>query len=110
MPLATDSENILVVKDLKKYFPNRRGFFNKIVSHNKAVNGVDFTIKRGECVGLVGESGSGKTTVGRCVVKLYEPTAGSIEFNIDGQMIDVAGVSKKAMIDCGYCDRTNGNP
>ena len=97
MSLASDSEDILVVKDLKKYFPNRKGFFNKIISHNKAVNGVDFTIKKGECVGLVGESGSGKTTVGRCIVKLYDPTAGSIEFNVDGQMIDVAGVPKKEM-------------
>ena len=62
MSLAAGSENILVVKDLKKYFPSRKGFFNEIVSHNKAVNGVDFAIKKGECVGLVGESGSGKTT------------------------------------------------
>ena len=51
------------VKGLKKYFPNRKGFFNKIVSFNKGVNGVDFTIKKGESVGLVGESGSGKTTL-----------------------------------------------
>lgn len=95
--MKTPNENILVVKGLKKYFPNRKGFFNKIVSHNKAVNGVDFAIKKGESVGLVGESGSGKTTVGRCVVKLYEPTEGSVEFNIDGQMIDVANVPKQEM-------------
>ncbi len=87
----------MVVKGLKKYFPNRKGFFNKIVNYNKAVNGVDFFIKKGESVGLVGESGSGKTTVGRCIVKLYEPTEGSIEFNIDGKMIDVVKVQKKEM-------------
>jgi len=87
----------LVVKGLKKYFPNRKGFFNKIVNYNKAVNGVDFFIKKGESVGLVGESGSGKTTVGRCIVKLYEPTEGSVEFNIDGKMIDVVKVQKKEM-------------
>ena len=87
----------MVVKGLKKYFPNRKGFFNKIVNYNKAVNGVDFFIKKGESVGLVGESGSGKTTVGRCIVKLYEPTEGSVEFNIDGKMIDVVKVSKKEM-------------
>jgi oligopeptide/dipeptide ABC transporter ATP-binding protein len=86
-----------VVKGLKKYFPNRKGFFNKIVNYNKAVNGVDFFIKKGESVGLVGESGSGKTTVGRCIVKLYEPTEGSVEFNIDGKMIDVVKVQKKEM-------------
>ena len=67
------------------------------MSFNKGVNGVDFTIKKGESVGLVGESGSGKTTLGRCIVKLYEPTEGSIEFNIDGQMIDLTKVSKKEM-------------
>ncbi len=87
----------MVVKGLKKYFPNRKGFFNKIVNYNKAVNGVDFFIKKGESVGLVGESGSGKTTVGRCIVKLYEPTEGSVEFNIDGKMIDVVKVQKKEM-------------
>jgi oligopeptide/dipeptide ABC transporter ATP-binding protein len=86
-----------VVKGLKKYFPNRKGFFNKIVNYNKAVNGVDFFIKKGESVGLVGESGSGKTTLGRCIVRLYEPTEGSIEFNINGQMIDLTKVSKKEM-------------
>ena len=86
-----------MVKGLKKYFPNRKGFFNKIVNYNKAVNGVDFFIKKGESVGLVGESGSGKTTVGRCIVKLYEPTEGSVEFNIDGKMINVVKVSKKEM-------------
>ena len=85
------------VKGLKKYFPNRKGFFNKIVSFNKGVNGVDFTIKKGESVGLVGESGSGKTTLGRCIVRLYEPTEGSIEFNINGQMIDLTKVSKREM-------------
>jgi len=67
------------------------------VNYNKAVNGVDFFIKKGESVGLVGESGSGKTTLGRCIVRLYEPTEGSIEFNINGQMIDLTKVSKKEM-------------
>jgi oligopeptide/dipeptide ABC transporter ATP-binding protein len=95
--IDTRHENILVVKGLKKYFPNRKGFFNKIVNYNKAVNGVDFFIKKGETVGLVGESGSGKTTVGRCIVRLYEPTEGSVEFNIDGKMIDLPKVPKKDM-------------
>ena len=87
----------MVVKGLKKYFPNRKGFFYKIASYNKAVNGVDFFIKKGETVGLVGESGSGKTTVGRCIVRLYEPTEGSVEFNINGNMIDLPKFPKKGM-------------
>ena len=64
------------VKGLKKYFPNRKGFFQKIYNFTKAVNGVDFFIKKGETVGLVGESGSGKTTIGRCIVRLFKPTEG----------------------------------
>ena len=68
MGIESDGENVVVVKGLKKYFPNRKGFFNRIVSYNKAVNGVDFAIGKGESVGLVGESGSGKTTVGRAVL------------------------------------------
>lgn len=97
MAIETDRENVLVVNGLKKYFPNRKGFFNRIVSYNKAVNGVDFAIGKGESVGLVGESGSGKTTVGRCLVRLYEPTEGKVEFNIGGQMIDMAKIPKKQM-------------
>ena len=87
----------MVVKGLKKFFPNRKGFFYKTVNYTKAVNGVDFFIKKGETVGLVGESGSGKTTVGRCIVRLYEPTEGSVEFNVDGNMIDLSEVPKKGM-------------
>jgi oligopeptide/dipeptide ABC transporter ATP-binding protein len=87
----------LVVNGLKKYFPHRKGFFYRIASYNKAVDGVDFFIKKGETVGLVGESGSGKTTVGRCIVRLYESTEGRVEFNINGNMIDLTKVSKKEM-------------
>ena len=75
-----DKNNILEVEGLKKFFPNRKGFFNRITSFNKAVNDISLHIKKGETVGLVGESGSGKTTVGRCVVKLFPPTEGSIKY------------------------------
>ena len=64
------NENILVVRGLKKYFPIRKGFFQNVINYTKAVDGVDFFIKKGEVLGLVGESGSGKTTVARCIVKL----------------------------------------
>jgi peptide/nickel transport system ATP-binding protein len=71
---------ILDVKDLKMYFPVTRGLLRKHVADVKAVDGVTFQIKRGETLGLVGESGCGKTTVGRCVIRLYQPTSGTILF------------------------------
>ena len=85
-----DENNILEVEGLKKFFPNRKGFFNRITSFNKAVNDISLHIKKGETVGLVGESGSGKTTVGRCVVKLFPPTEGSIKYNFNGKSLDIS--------------------
>ena len=69
------SDNILEVRDLKQYFYTR-----KSAPPVKAVDGVSFNIKKGTTYGLVGESGSGKTTIGRSVIRLYAPTAGSIKF------------------------------
>lgn len=71
---------LIRVEGLKKYFPVRAGFFRKIVNHVKAVDGVSFTIHEGETLGLVGETGCGKTTVGRTMLRLIEPTAGSVTF------------------------------
>ncbi len=73
------SEYLVEVKDLKQYFPISTGFFKK--TDLKAVDGVSFSIKPGETLGLVGESGCGKTTVGRTLLRLYEPTGGEILFN-----------------------------
>ncbi|MEI9475862.1 MAG: ABC transporter ATP-binding protein [Deltaproteobacteria bacterium] len=77
--------NVIEVKDLKKWFPLRKGFFSGIfgkgdVRYLKAVDGVSFAIRPGEVLGLAGESGCGKTTTGMTVLKLYEPTSGQILF------------------------------
>ena len=74
------SEILLEVKGLKKYFPIRKGIIAKTVGYVKAVDDVSFTIRKGETLGLVGESGCGKTTAGRSILRLIEPTAGSVKF------------------------------
>jgi oligopeptide/dipeptide ABC transporter ATP-binding protein len=72
---------ILEVKDLTKFFPlQSQGIFSRVKGENKAVNGISFTLNAGETLGLVGESGCGKSTAGRTILKLYEPTSGSIIF------------------------------
>jgi len=74
---STDNA-LLKVEGLKKYFPVRRGFFQRVAAQVKAVDGVDFELARGESLGLVGESGCGKSTVARVILKLLEPDGGRI--------------------------------
>ena len=71
---------LLEIRDLKKYFPVRSGLFGRAREHVKAIDGVSLDVADGETVGLVGELGCGKTTLGRCLVRLMEPTGGTITF------------------------------
>jgi len=76
------SKTLVDVRDLKMYFPVTRGIiFQRVVGQVRAVDGISFSIERGQTMGLVGESGSGKTTIGRTIVRLYKPTAGNIFFD-----------------------------
>ena len=87
------SAPLLEVRDLVKYFPIKKGLFSRVAGNVKAVDGVSFTIQRGETLGLVGESGCGKTTVGRSLLRLIEPTSGSVIF--DGS--DVCALSSREL-------------
>jgi oligopeptide transport system ATP-binding protein len=89
------NEVLLEVKNLKKHFPIKKGFFGNTSVAVKAVDDVSFSIKKGETFGLVGESGCGKSTTGRTLIRLYEPTAGEIIF--DG--VDIAKMKESNLME-----------
>ena len=86
---------IIEVANLKTWFPIRNGLFSRVTGHVKAVDGVTFSIRKGETMGLVGESGCGKTTVGRTILRLVPNTAGEVLF--DGR--DVYALTPKELRD-----------
>src|ERR687898_1607666 len=90
----TSSDELLVVEDLKKHFPVTRGIvFQKQVASVKAGDGVSFTVRSGETLGVVGESGCGKSTMARCVMRLLDPTGGKVVF--DGR--DITSLNRTDM-------------
>jgi len=96
--LSEQPKKLLVVNNLKKYFPIEKGLLRRVDGHVKAVDDVSFYINEGETFGLVGESGCGKTTLGRCVVRALEPSDGEISFAVsDNDVIDLAHLSSREL-------------
>ena len=91
--MTTNNKALLEVTGLEKHFPIRSGVLSRVTGHVRAVDGVSFAIEEGRTLGLVGESGCGKTTTGRCVLRLIEPTAGSVRF--EGR--DILTIRKKEL-------------
>jgi len=100
-PLPAEEPPLLEVRGLKMHFPIRKGFFRRVVDHVKAVDDVDIVVRAGETLGIVGESGSGKTTLGRCLLRVYEPTAGQILYRrADGSVTDIAALERDKLREC----------
>ncbi len=97
MPSASH-DVMLAVNNLKMHFPIRKGFRQRIAGHVKAVDDVSLSIGGGETLGLVGESGCGKTTIGRCIMRAYEPTDGKILYwNENKEQVDLAALKQNEL-------------
>jgi len=90
---AQNDNIVLEVEDLKKFFPIRKGRLGRSSAVVRAVDGVSFTMKEGEFLGVVGESGSGKTTLGLTVLMAHAPTSGSIVLHLPNESYDLAKLS-----------------
>lgn len=86
---------IMDVQNLKKYYPVSSKMFSGHKEYVKAVDDVSLNVYEGETLGIVGESGCGKTTLGKCLVRLHKPSAGHMNINIDGKMVDLTALKKK---------------
>ena len=97
MESNVNAEKLLEVNHLKMYFPVKKGFFGAGTGVLKAVDDVSFELKRGAVLGLVGESGCGKTTLGRMIVRAYEPTEGEVLMDINGKMVNITRLGKEEL-------------
>lgn len=93
--MAQEKEVLLKVRNLKTYFPIKKGVFRRTVGYVKAVDNVDLDIYRGEILGVVGESGCGKTTFGKSILQLVKPTDGQVYYNLPQGETPLIGMKKK---------------
>jgi peptide/nickel transport system ATP-binding protein len=95
---GASSQPLLEVRELRKYFPIRKGFLRKTVGAVRAVDDVSFIIREGETLGLVGESGCGKTTASRCILRALEPTSGQMLFRTEGgEIVDLSKLNRSQL-------------
>lgn len=95
--MANEKQVLIKVRDLKTWYPIKKGVFRKTVGHVKAVDGIDLDIYKGEVLGVVGESGCGKTTLGKTIIQLLRAYSGEVLYNFDGVEKNLVALSKKEM-------------
>ena len=101
-------KKLLEIKDLKTHYPVKGGVLRRQVNSVKALDGIDLTINRGECLGLVGESGCGKTTTGTTIIRLHTPTSGEINYYYEDESkapVNIANMSRSALIKAKIRDK-----